>query len=111
MLAHAGLITTDMALACFAAAAGLASLDWSHTPTRTRSVVFGVMIGLACLSKLSALVFLPAAWLLMSACQIYRSYRGISFVRREIEDRLSALEIVIEVRPRAPFPASKRMGA
>jgi len=45
------------------------------------------------------------------ACRVYRWYRGISFVRREIEDRLSALEIVIEVRPRAPFPASKRMGA
>ncbi len=97
VLAHAGLITTDMALACFAAAAGLASLYWSHTPTRTRSVVFGAMIGLACLSKLSALIFLPAAWLAMYACHVYRSYRGIALVRREIEERLSALGIVAGV--------------
>jgi len=45
------------------------------------------------------------------ACRVYRWYRGISAVRRDIEERLSALEIVIEVRRRASFPASKRMGA
>jgi len=33
----------------------------------------------------------------MYACHIYRSYRGISFVRREIEERLSALRIVLGV--------------
>jgi hypothetical protein len=63
VLAHAGLITTDMALAAFSGSAALATVYWSERPDRLRSVLLGAAVGLACLSKLSALLFLPAFWL------------------------------------------------
>jgi len=61
VLAHAGVVTTDMALTAFVTAAFVAALYWIANPTRTASLVFGAMIGLAVLSKFSALPFLPAA--------------------------------------------------
>ncbi len=68
VLAHAGVITTDAALCALTAAAGLASLYWADGPGWRRSVLLGALIALACVSKFSALVFLPAAWLLMAFC-------------------------------------------
>ena len=65
ILAHSGLITTDMALACWTGAAALAALYWADLPDRKRSLVFGATLALACLSKFTALVFVPAAWLAM----------------------------------------------
>ncbi len=66
ILAHAGVITTDMALCAMTAAAGLASLHWLDRPDPGRSILLGSAIALACISKFSALVFLPAAWLVMA---------------------------------------------
>ncbi len=54
-----------MALAAFSGAAVLGSLKWAHNSTRLRAIWFGLLLGLAILSKFSALVFIPAAWLLM----------------------------------------------
>ena len=65
VLAHAGLATTDMALCAMAGAAVLASLYWADRPGPRRSAWLGIVTALACVSKFSALVYLPAAWLLM----------------------------------------------
>jgi hypothetical protein len=65
VLAHAGLMTTDFALCATVSAAGLASLYWADSPSRGRSVLLGVLVALACVSKFSALLYLPAAWLAM----------------------------------------------
>ena len=73
ILAHAGLITTDLGLASLTGAAVLATLYWAEGPDRRRSLLLGAAIGLACLSKFSALVFLPAAWALMLARPDFRS--------------------------------------
>ena len=69
MLAHAGLVTTDMAATAFCAAAAAMSLAWARRPTRALSVLFGIVLGLGALSKLSFLVYLPATWLLFLVWQ------------------------------------------
>ncbi len=68
VLAHAAVITTDAALCAMTAAAGLAFLYWLDRPDRRRSVWLGALAALACLSKFSALVFLPAAALAIAWC-------------------------------------------
>ncbi len=70
VLAHAGLLTTDMAVACWTGAAALAALWWAEKPERPRTWILGLVTGLACLSKFSALLFLPAVWL-----ALYLGYR------------------------------------
>lgn len=78
ILAHAGLITTDMAAAASIAAAALASLFWIERPSRQRTLLFGAALGLACLSKFSAVVFLPAALLLMHRTALWRHRRSLA---------------------------------
>jgi len=95
ILAHASLITTDMALACCTGAAGLASLWWAERPDRHRSLAFGLMLGLACLSKFSALVFLPAGWLAMYVAYNRAAGYGLHQVRRGVRSWLPAGAIVL----------------
>jgi 4-amino-4-deoxy-L-arabinose transferase-like glycosyltransferase len=73
ILAHAGLVTTDMALTAFVSAALVASIYWAEKPNGARSVALGILLGLALLSKFSALVFLPAAWLLMYGIDLLKA--------------------------------------
>jgi hypothetical protein len=61
VLAHAGLATTDMVFAALLGAAVLAFANWVRNPWLHNAFLFAVLAGLACLAKLSALVFLPAA--------------------------------------------------
>jgi 4-amino-4-deoxy-L-arabinose transferase-like glycosyltransferase len=65
VLAHAGLVTTDMAATAFCTAAVAASLWWAESPNTRRSTVFGIVLGFGVLSKMSFLVYVPAAWGLM----------------------------------------------
>lgn len=78
VLAHSGLITTDMAAAAWIGAAALASQYWVERPSRWRTVLFGVALGLACLSKFSALLFLPAALLAMHRTALWRNRRSLA---------------------------------
>ena len=61
VLAHAGLGTTDMALAAMTGAAFVTMLASLDNPTLGRSALFGAACGLAVLAKFSILVFLPVA--------------------------------------------------
>ena len=63
VLAHAGLATTDMALTATFTAALMVFVSWLERPSYLRSIVLGLAVGLAILSKFSALVFLPACGL------------------------------------------------
>lgn len=63
-LAHGGLATTDMALTAFTGAAFLSAIVWLEQPSVRNSAIFGACTALAVLSKLSAPVFLAAAFLL-----------------------------------------------
>ncbi len=60
VLAHAGLATTDMALAATLVGALLAFVRWLDRPTLSHSVLLGAATAAAVLSKFSALLFLPA---------------------------------------------------
>ena len=81
VLAHAGLVTADMALAAFVGAAALGSLFWAEKPDWKRSLLLGTLVGLAALSKFTALAFLPAVWLAMAAVQLARSTNEPSTAR------------------------------
>ncbi|HVT37490.1 MAG TPA: hypothetical protein VHE78_00450 [Gemmatimonadaceae bacterium] len=67
VLAHAGLATTDMALAAMITAYLVALVGTADAPSTWRAVVLGACAGLALLAKLSALVFLPACTVLVLA--------------------------------------------
>jgi len=67
VLAHAGLATTDMALGATVPAAALAWLYWLERPGRRRGLLLGALVALACLSKFSAILFLPAGCVAMWA--------------------------------------------
>lgn len=65
VLAHAGLVTTDMAATAMCTIAALASLAWAKRPDVARSVALGISLGLGVIAKFSFIVFLPAFWALM----------------------------------------------
>jgi dolichyl-phosphate-mannose-protein mannosyltransferase len=69
VLAQAGIATTDMAVTATIALAALSLIRWLEQPTPGRSLVLGLALGLALLSKLSALLFLPAAGIAIAFCR------------------------------------------
>jgi hypothetical protein len=69
VLGHAGIATTDMAVTATIALALYCLTLWLDRPTRARSLLLGLALGLAVLSKLSALLFLPAAGLAIALCR------------------------------------------
>src|SRR5204863_3753652 len=68
VLAHAGVVTTDMAATAFTAAGAYAGLLWAERPGWRRTCVLGLTAGLGMLAKYSLLVFLPAIWAAMYLC-------------------------------------------
>ena len=69
VLAQAGIATTDMAVTATIALAAYCLMLWLDQPTRVRSLVLGLTLGLALLSKFSALLFLPAAMVAVVLCR------------------------------------------
>ena len=51
ILGHAGLVTTDVALTAMLGAAALASLYWAERPTVRRTLILGLAVGLALVTK------------------------------------------------------------
>jgi Dolichyl-phosphate-mannose-protein mannosyltransferase len=60
ILAHAGIATTDMAITSTVVLALFSTDRWLERPTPGRSILLGVALAGALLSKFSALLFLPA---------------------------------------------------
>ncbi len=73
ILAHAMLATTDMAITATFSLAVFITLRWFEQPTRKNSLILGIATGLALLSKLSALIFLPFAIKLIRLYQCHIS--------------------------------------
>ncbi|MGO8787318.1 MAG: glycosyltransferase family 39 protein [Terriglobia bacterium] len=69
IVGHAGLATTDMAAAATCAAALYAFVRWLDQKDVTRSLLLGLTLALAVLSKFTALFFLPACGLALLAWQ------------------------------------------
>src|SRR4051812_49138170 len=61
LLAHAGIAGTDLAPAAFVAAALYAWMRWREHPSIARALLFGITMGLASVTKFSALAFLGLA--------------------------------------------------
>jgi 4-amino-4-deoxy-L-arabinose transferase-like glycosyltransferase len=76
VLAHAGLATTDMALAASLGAAFLALVLWARSPTWSRTVTLGLAAALAALTKFTALLYLPAASVLALAAYLALEWPG-----------------------------------
>jgi hypothetical protein len=76
VLAHAGLVTTDMAATAFTAAGAYAALLWAERPDGRRTVALGVAVGLGMISKYSLLVFLPAVFAAIYLCH-WRGMRAL----------------------------------
>lgn len=69
VLAHAGLATTDIACTAMTTVALLAAAWWIEDTTWRRTILFGIAVGLAVSSRLSAIGFLGAAFV---ACYVLR---------------------------------------
>ena len=82
VLAHAGLVTTDMAATAFTAAGAYAALLWAERPDRRRTVALGVAVGLGMIAKYSLLVFLPAIFVAMYLCH----WRGVRAVPGQLRE-------------------------
>ncbi|HKU61649.1 MAG TPA: glycosyltransferase family 39 protein [Gemmatimonadales bacterium] len=67
VLAHAGLATTDAAAMGTVALAIYSMLRWLERPGLRGTLLLGVVLGLALLSSMSALIFLPAALVVVLA--------------------------------------------
>src|SRR5664279_3427214 len=76
VLAHAGLVTTDMAATAFTAAGAYAALLWAARPDRRRTIALGLAVGLGLIGKYSLVVFLPAVWVAMYLAD-WRGLRAI----------------------------------
>lgn len=62
LLAHGGLVTNDLLLASTLVLAVACFVAWLESPGRLRAAALGLALGLALLAKLSALLFVPAAF-------------------------------------------------
>jgi 4-amino-4-deoxy-L-arabinose transferase-like glycosyltransferase len=71
VLAHAGLATTDAAAMGTIALAVYSLLRWLERPGLPSTLKLGVAVGLALLAKMSAVIFLPAAFVV--ALLVWRS--------------------------------------
>jgi hypothetical protein len=97
MLADAGLATTDMALGATVGAAFLAAVFWAENPTWLRSVLLGLFTSAACLSKFTALGYLPSAG--CAALALYLTFRwpGWLGLWRLAKQRLAPLAVAVVI--------------
>jgi MFS family permease len=93
IMANGGLATTDMALTANVGAAFLATIFWAEKPTHGRTLLLGVFTALSCLSKLSALVYLPATVALALACYLAVRWPGWHGLWRLAKQRAATLAL------------------
>ncbi|MGA8594587.1 MAG: glycosyltransferase family 39 protein [Bryobacteraceae bacterium] len=97
ILAHSGLITTDMAVTAFIGATLLASIYWAENPSRVRTCALGVVFGLALLSKFTAAVFVPAAWVSMWVTYAVYSRKPVAVLKAEIAGRRKSILVIAAI--------------
>lgn len=95
ILAHGGLATTDMALAAMVGASFLSGLVWLEQPTARYGLLFGALTGLAVLSKLSALVFIPAGFAAALIWYVLTTRPGIFSILRAVKAHLATFALAV----------------
>ena len=87
VLAFSGMAYTDVPAACMQFAAFFAFANWLEKPSMRSSLLLGVMVGLALLSKMTTLLFFPAGaagiflckWLVVGRNEITSKGSGIKY--------------------------------
>jgi hypothetical protein len=88
VLAHAGIATTDLAATGGLALALYTATRWLEQPSVRRGIALGISVALAVLTKLSALLFLPAA--LVVLVLLHRRASATAGERKPSTGRLAA---------------------
>jgi len=91
ILGHAGVATTDIPLAATFVLALFAFTIWLERPTTAHSLFLGVSVGLAIMSKFSALLFLAACGTAILLCWSFGGETTVRERRAEISPRLRRL--------------------
>jgi hypothetical protein len=73
ILAHGNLATNDIGVTCFATLALYAFWRWMTRPTPARAVITGLFLGLAQVSKYSALYLIPAVMIILVTDRIWKT--------------------------------------
>jgi hypothetical protein len=95
VLGHAGLAMTDVVLLGTLTAALLSLCLWLEQPSLARAALLGACIGIAILSKLTALLFLPACGLPIVASYVFRGKSGEDVAPLATRTQTAALALVI----------------
>jgi len=95
VLAHAGLATTDMALASCTGLAFVAIVAWAASPTWPRCLMMSLAASLAVLSKFSALGYVPAAAVFAALIYMVAERPGWTTLRQLALRRLPGLAAAI----------------
>jgi len=78
ILAHGNLATNDMGVTCFATLTLYAFWRWMIRPTPARAIIAGLFLGLAQVSKFSALYLIPAVMIILVTDRIWKSTTAAS---------------------------------
>ena len=78
ILAHGNLATTDMGITCFATLALYAFWRWMVRPTAMRAIIAGLSLGLAEVSKFSAVYLIPSLMIILVIDRIWISTTAAS---------------------------------
>jgi len=78
ILAHGNLATNDIGVTCFATMALYAFWRWMIRPTPTRAAITGLLLGLAQVSKYSAVYLVPAVILILVTDRLWKSTTAAS---------------------------------
>ena len=85
-LANGGLGTTDTALAANVGAAFLAALLWAEKPTWVRAIAMGVFTAFGCLSKFTALGYIPICLTFALICYLLLQRPTLDECRKWVRD-------------------------
>ena len=97
VLAHAGISTTDIGVTATFAAATYATVRLLEEPGLKRAVWFGVALGLMVLTKFSALVFYPAAAVLVAVYWLVSKRPAVSEILRSFSVNLRWIGLAIPI--------------
>ena len=78
ILAHGNLATNDIGVTCFSTLALYTFWRWMTRPTSARAVVAGLILGLAQVSKFSAVYLIPVLMILLLTDRIWKSNTAAS---------------------------------
>ena len=92
ILAHGNLVTNDIGVTCFATLTLYTFWRWMNRPTPARAVIAGLMLGLAQVSKFSAVYLIPVVIIILLTDRILKSTTAAS--RLSAKTTLAYLTII-----------------